>query len=390
VGDRGRTVWVLGAGFSKSLGGPLLPDLFSKTSYDLAKLRFPESKFPKLHAMPVRVAHWLYHYGRKFADGHTLESDRSVGDSLWGHAEEFLDRLDAAALAGSDGPNWKHLQEPLTRAPGRLKEDTDAHNLVTVAAAARRLLAAECSGFLLHSNMDEERWQPYVRWARQLSAEDVVISFNYDRVLETLMQDPKIPLMVLMPNGEKREGTAPLLKLHGSVDWSRKPNADETAAVYEPDQPLFALGCHDSQISIASPGPSKLARARELRPLWIEAKKALEVAESVVFVGYRFPPSDSEARSKLLEAVGSNSSYKAVHTVLGPASPQDTARLGQLLHWTLRRTRRELTQRVDVRSPSARGIYNLVQHHLYAEDFFSVFTADMIERPHKWLPKGRG
>jgi hypothetical protein len=31
---QGRTVWILGAGFSKSLGGPLLIDLFRQRRYE--------------------------------------------------------------------------------------------------------------------------------------------------------------------------------------------------------------------------------------------------------------------------------------------------------------------------------------------------------------------
>jgi hypothetical protein len=46
--------------------------------------------------------------------------------------------------------------------------------------------------------------------------------------------------------------------------------------------------------------PTKKTRcAGEFKGIWDAAMVALKAAEQVVFVGYRFPPSDSESRSRL-------------------------------------------------------------------------------------------
>jgi hypothetical protein len=53
-------------------------------------------------------------------------------------------------------------------------------------ADAPKLMAAECSGFLVGADPRSERWQPCVRWAKMLRRQDHVITFNYDLVLEDL------------------------------------------------------------------------------------------------------------------------------------------------------------------------------------------------------------
>jgi hypothetical protein len=384
------TVWVLGAGFSKPLGGPLLPQLFTRASLKTLRLRFPSQDFQRLHDKAISGAHWLYHWGTGFAEGDLLDKDRKKGERLWSDAEDFLDRLDAAARAEPGDPDWERLSEPI---PAEFRNGKDPVNLCALAEAARRLLAAECSSFLHNANLDQERWQPFIRWARQVTKNDVVVTFNYDRVLELMIHDAEVArsgavrMQVVLPHEDPRPGYAPVLKLHGSVDWRR---SDDPAAVNRKRYELrgdvnYALKCSDELIGIASPGPTKLDRTQELERLWQRAEEALKDAEAVVFVGYRFPPTDSEARRRLLGAIGQgNNGYKAVHTVLGPESPKDAARLGQLLHWTLRRQRTELADRPASRPPTRSPTYNLVQHQLYGEDFFSVCNRDIVLQPYRW------
>src|SRR4051794_22739033 len=76
IGD-GHTVWILGAGFSKSLGGPLLVDLFRQQPYeDLVHI------LGEKRAAQVSWTQALYNFGVK---------------RLWDDAEEFLAYVEAAA-----------------------------------------------------------------------------------------------------------------------------------------------------------------------------------------------------------------------------------------------------------------------------------------------------
>lgn len=191
---------------------------------------------------------------------------------------------------------------------------------------------------------------------------DVIITFNYDRILEHLHAwlGDSSPLHVCRP-GDGCTGQRPdvvrILKLHGSVDWIVKngqwSQADER----------YALHGSEHTLGIAAPGPAKIRKAEQLKELWTAAETSLIDARSVVFVGYRFPPTDSEARRRLLTAIRSNNNSNIpVHVALGPNSV-DAGRLNQLLKF------------------STHTHYGRVQvHELYAEDFFTVATRDRLTR----------
>jgi hypothetical protein len=202
--------------------------------------------------------------------------------------------------------------------------------LTLMAAAARRLLAAECCSFLEGVDPDSERWAPYQRWLHEVFrwAEDTVVTFNYDLVPEMLAQSQlvreRFQYRTKEP-GANEPGYSPLLKLHGSVNWLLQ----STLAVKTDADDRAALTCDDSELAIAGPGPSKqkLSSGR-LQWCWTEALAALEKAAAIIFVGYRFPPTDAEARGKLLGAIRKNKDehHLAIHTVLGPNTSSDDSR----------------------------------------------------------------
>src|SRR5580765_2441231 len=77
-----RTAWVLGAGFSRSLGGPLLPDLLRQSHASDLEARYPRIEFGDL-ADACRRAQTVYNWGKRI-------------DGLWLDAEEFLEFVDRA------------------------------------------------------------------------------------------------------------------------------------------------------------------------------------------------------------------------------------------------------------------------------------------------------
>jgi hypothetical protein len=62
-----------------------------------------------------------------------------------------------------------------------------------------------------------------------------------------------------------------------------------------------------------------------MRLLWDAACKEVTDASVVVFMGYRFPPTDSYALERLLGALGENKTPNTLHvvTVLGPNNPDE-------------------------------------------------------------------
>jgi hypothetical protein len=183
-------------------------------------------------------------------------------------------------------------------------------------------------------------------------------------------------------------GCTPVLKLHGSLDWKKQFISTGAGAAptmfIRRDHPLFALDCPEAELAIATPGPSKKREATGFRELWRLARKALTEADAVVFVGYRFPPTDADAREQLLKAIGDNGSpdnekrpkQLSLHVVLGK-SPDDADRLASLLHFVCRKDRDEARANTSRHHETGREYrFTVDVHPLYAQDFFTVARRD--------------
>lgn len=365
-------VWVLGAGFSAGLGAPMLNELLSEHAIKEVNLRFRAPHLP----------------AREQGERMVRIYPKGAQAGMWRDPEEFLDYAETA----------RH--DPVR---AQLLKEFDS-NLGTPQDCARGLqqfVAARVSTFLQGANLASELWAPYLRWARSLTPDDTVITFNWDRVLEMIAKYSSEPVQAMAGRlagrppirltadsftAEPGENTR-VLKLHGSVDWKCYVHH------YRPtDDPLFALGCESDQIAIATPGPAKQgARETFLGPLWERAGQALSHARAVVFVGYRFPPSDSQAREFLLSALSVSAepgAYRAVHTVLGPALTGDhSARLGGLIRGILDGTGWAAD---DISGSDTRTVdtprYSLAQHPLYGQDFMSVFSRERVLDPRTLVP----
>jgi len=111
--------------------------------------------------------------------------------------------------------------------------------------------------------------------------------------------------------------------------------------------------------------------------LWTKAAELIRAADIIVFMGYRFPPSDSYARRTILGAIRDNGrGYVRIHTVLGPDRPTDTSRLTTMLKAVLDgRGRQQREDPNDYRNNQ----YSIVPQPLYAQDFLTVYTDKMLE-----------
>jgi hypothetical protein len=204
-----RTVWILGAGFSRPLGGPLLPELLTPALTDRVRAAFPEGTYPLLHK-PVDDTLRIYErHGPK------------TRKQLWEHAEEYLEFLDAAAYARGREDD----ATPLVKLWVRLFGEDLAKNpgIVTTAQLARRLMAAECSQFYVDADTSFEKWQPYRRWVGLLAEGDAVLTFNYDTVVEAAAGAFGVKaerLHVVEPGKTMPLGRIPLLKLPGALTGS--------------------------------------------------------------------------------------------------------------------------------------------------------------------------
>lgn len=261
---------------------------------------------------------------------------RRTGRARWADAERFLEFLDEASHAAksfaarSIAATFKNWDEDLESANEPLRPSWDEKKVDQLASVARRIVAIECASFLADADIEHERWLPYKHWQERLMAGlDTVITFNYDRVIETLSeQTGSEKLQVLLPieaaemNGQ---ASVPVLKLHGSIDW----RDEKKKGVVKTTEPHAFLNS-EAPPFIATPGNSKhLASKGRLAHLWRAAVGAIKAASVVNFVGFRFPESDAYARSKLLDALR-DSDVQVVNIVLGVES-KDAARVKRLL-----------------------------------------------------------
>jgi hypothetical protein len=352
--ERPRTVWILGSGFSKGLGGPLLHELLTPKGLIETTDHYPNLPNREL------VYEVFQNYGPS-------------GARYWEHAEDFLDFVDAAI----EEPTSKRrlFLERLVKGRGGDKAPSVA-DFRTLAILA---VAAECSTFVDRGSVDSEAWEPYVDWARKRRVNDTVITFNYDQVPEKLGTAPFITHFgeptVVRPGGTSRvpESNCPIYKLHGSTTWG----IDRTGGFSAFDTNQFvSLKGEPGNIYrnlIATPGATKLSHcAGLLSPLWENAILRLTKADVIVFMGYRFPPSDSFSRRMLMGAIEQNSQpYLRIHTVLGPAINGDaTVRLVSMLKHVLEGRGRK------PRPPGTVGtsLYDIVAQPLYVEDFLTLVT----------------
>jgi hypothetical protein len=145
-------------------------------------------------------------------------------------------------------------------------------------------------------------------------------------------------------------------------------------AVEDPKLFVQYLCEDDRSVAIGVPGPGKLSYSTTLfATRWKCAESALKDATSVVFVGYRFPPTDSHAKRGLLHALGGNvNKHIILHMVLGPRQDEDVQRLESLLRWSMRNS-----GRVDFDTtgdPSTfPKTFSMRRQPLWAEDFMTVF-----------------
>jgi hypothetical protein len=369
-----KRVWVLGSGFSRSLGGPLLNELLSHRGE-----AYVRTKFPKFD----RSVYELYR-------SHLRDAPESLRKPVyWDHAEEFVDFLNTSSLAGNP-TRYKilaHLLYP-SMPKGFLSRRTKVDLIKPLRDNVLRCLAGECL-FTTHSSPASESWRPYFKWAAQLDKNDTIISFNYDVVLETLGAEKAALNLgaesVVVPKAWASEDfragrQTPILKLHGSVSWFKDGNVfTHTLA---PDRITWQLGRKNIPL-IATPGPNKLElQEQDLSSIWERAEAALREASVVVFMGYRFPPSDSQAREVLLRALNNNVTHMLnLHTVLGPRTgDDDSVRLAKLLEHSMRQAGRGPLPKKEheIAEGEHPKFYKILAHPLYVEDFMTVMHGWML------------
>jgi hypothetical protein len=335
-----------------------LSGLLRPETLDDLRLLYPVPDYPEYTPDYIYGAQQLFVHGR----------DK---EHQWTDAEEYISFLEECAAA-PDGRAAQQLEALARRHQGTMtiKGKTWHDKARGLAAMAKRALAADCSRFIRNGDPASERWAPYRDWMNRIAVDQktpggagqhTIITFNYDTALEVLRGETHA--VVLDPHVEVPQSQIPILKIHGSVNWKI---ASGRCWIGRPEE---GLCCEDNEIALAVPGPAKQRFASDR---WRLALAALKTAEAVVFLGYRFPETDADARAKILGALaGSTESHISVHVSLGPdINARDPMRVRMLLTSVFGR-RREDDRRDSGRHENS---YSLTVHPLFAEDFLCLYT----------------
>lgn len=187
------SVFILGAGFSKPAGMPLGDELF-EVLLDEAR------RIGKYHDILQKDMDRFLAYKGK-VDGRSLTYEQI-------NLEEFVSYLDIE----------HHL---LLKGSDTLSHTGNASQL-----AIRNLIAR-----VLHDRqtlMSDGAKQLYAAFAKRLEPDDIVVTFNYDTVLEQALEQAGVPYRLvpertplpLDSDGDMGGGDeVVLLKMHGSIDW---------------------------------------------------------------------------------------------------------------------------------------------------------------------------
>jgi hypothetical protein len=277
----GHTALVVGAGFSKPFGGPLLRELL--TDEFRAKSRAPPESLRALSVLTQSLP----------VDG-GVPSLESVFTKIWD--EQFTDYAFRI-----EGVYW----------PARDLLVTLRLHLGSVMGAVRLDGRKPLTSLL----------RRYLSGLAKESRSLTVISFNYDTVIEQAFEaegllysyGPRKCLTFTDRSIERkldrRTPDAEVLKLHGSVNWGVCRNCNEAPIgrdlinafphPYVPPRNLSCQFCGTRYLvpSIVPPVLTKGAALQPLEPFWIRARKALSRAREIVIVGYSLPQADSQAVS---------------------------------------------------------------------------------------------
>ena len=371
-----KVVWILGSGFSRPLGGPLLKELLHRNAFEDAK-----AKYHPTELKDCGEASYVFNCGGPAVLEPSHQLQTFLGAPFWADAEDFLEEVDAAYTDPKSLARAK-LVRILSNA-GRLASNDDIRlvndALANLRAGALRLVALQCRGFTENADLSLEKWDPYLHWSRSVASNDgdSVVTFNYDTVTT------KLELYAFDPETASVKGTRKVYKLHGSVSW-RRQELNDGIVTFADDPNLDLLACDAAEIGIAPPGPSKKQFTNKyLDVIWEKALGKVSEADAIVFLGYRFPPSDSEARRRILAAIANNRQpHLSMHIVLGPnRNDVDVVRLGALLSYVAETNGRRSDEHTAATAGVGRGAnaYQVRVHPLWCQDFLSIWDRRLIQ-----------
>ncbi len=261
--------FVLGAGFSADAGFPLVRTLRTDVISWIETERHPSAKphlTPYLHGYPE---------GQFYAGLKSIDPSGSMG-------------FEELTIAARDRLSATYLHDP--------------------AYTFDRILRDACGRLLWHKqkalNLPAPiAYQNFASWFHEhhlYGQTNAIISFNWDLLAETVLADSKAGWSYTIESP-----WVPILKPHGSINWSShmeqslhapgwKPIAPGSTYCHIPDAPFsdpFENGANQRLRKLILPGDPEDSGGAAL--IWKEAESAIRERDTIVFIGYSLPGYDA-------------------------------------------------------------------------------------------------
>ncbi|WP_299290171.1 SIR2 family protein [Nitrosopumilus sp.] len=264
-----KTVYVLGAGFSRDAGCPTVSEFISKNSISRIKKTLNSDEKRKLESLQ---SYWNY----RIQEGYCESNIESIFNHVSAAKYLFME-----SMTESDAGNYD---------AEKIYNDLQWYILKTLKESTKKKIPKEYQKFV------KEMLQP----------EDVIISFNYDLILEKVLLDLKIQIDYGISDPQKNDRL--ILKLHGSANWVYCNNCGHSYPT-EDYSGLEALSekikCHYCKKSTLKPIliPPTLYKDYQdqklggmIQELWARANEELYNADKIIFIGFSMAQTDAYAQ----------------------------------------------------------------------------------------------
>ena len=282
-------VYVLGAGFSAPLGLPLT------------------SRLLQLVHEVAATKPWFGDGGKPFPNG---QADWLLEELQWYFPTE---RIDHAGIARGELPQGFDIERFLSyvaatsafqfKTGERWNEHGDKFT-----AFLKTWLAEVIVNHQVRATHSIPTY--YREFARSLPG-SLVLTFNWDTVLESILDQERIAFTFDLPSAYQN-GKVPIIKLHGSIDWFSKPSAEQTRPWMRFDHLSKSFeGCYRAQGNplryyeqfltpwIVMPSYDKVSQILALGDLWQLPWIYLQDELQVSVIGFSMRSDDFHSRAFL-------------------------------------------------------------------------------------------
>ena len=329
-----RRVFVLGAGFSKAAGLPLAAELTEMLIKDA------------IHADADEKNEWI--------SGFIERLQWVKGDSTSPvNVEELFH------FAALEVERWK-MQQQLCLVGRTFGPGTPYNFAKTVECMMTSLMESLPRVIWRQQQRDECDLEPIKRFARSLQPGDVVVSFNYDTLVERALDYSGMAWNHGLKDAEETSNALTVLKLHGSIDWllleRGKGNSERLTLLFSktdtnvdeheaplPNEPeylweLWRINQAQDVVAemdrqdgmsryVSFPGMTTLGGHKPLANLpgsaqiWCAAERAIFNAEEMYVVGFSLAPFDAMTRMLFGAVMKERHNQKKLPSVLRLIDP---------------------------------------------------------------------